>query len=172
MVYPDLTHKVTVYGPKQSYNEGEGTKWGTAFRGLLQRRLAFWNTTYEECLGMATPDMQWLQKAADAVVQDAVTFDMHETMQHVLVSVLMLLHAKAQALVEPPNRPLHMSRTHVMALLEVLRRHVLTVHPYTLQRARSQSLSVATTQLATDTLSLLGAAWNSVNPDGVHQLNA
>jgi len=82
MVYPDLTHKVAVYGPSQSYTEGEGTEWGTAFRGLLQRRLAFWNTTYEECLGMATPERQWLQESADAVVQDAVTFDMHEPMQH------------------------------------------------------------------------------------------
>ena len=46
------------------------------------------------------------------------------------------------------------------------------MHPYTLQRTQCQSLSAATSQLATDTLSLLWVAWKSVNPDGEHISNA
>jgi len=172
MVYPDNTHKVTVHGPNQFYTGREGAHWGASHTVLLLTRMEFSNEAHVTCSGTVTPDYTWLQTAWDAVVQDAVTFDMHATMQHLMVCVLKLLRTKAQGLVDPPNWQLYMSGTHILTLLEVLRRHVLALHPYTLQRTQSQSLSAAASQLATDTLSLLEVAFKSVNPDGEHLRNA
>ena len=159
MIYPDNTHKVTAHGPNQLYTGREGAHWGASHTALLLSRMGFWIEVHVTCSGTATPDYTWLQTLWDAVVQDAVTFDMHAAMQHVMLCVLKVVRTKAQGLMVPTNWQPYMSGTHVLALLEVLRRHVLAVHPYTLQRTQCQSLSAATSQLATDTLSLLWVAW-------------